>query len=92
MSDNIISWSEWEETYKPKQEVMLDFYEDIGFGVDVPSSHYIWTVVDNNPNSVYLDVLPGVRIFNRLGFFTTTIPWEDENMVVSNDPSYREMV
>ena len=87
--DNIISWSEWEEKYKPTTDVMYDFYEDIVHAV--PSPNRLWTVVDNNPNSVYLDVLPGHRLFNRLGWFVTKVPWEDKDkdMVVSNDPSYK---
>ena len=88
MSDNIIGWSEWEEKYKPTTETMFDFYSDISDVV--PSVNHVWTVVDNNPNSVYLDVLPGHRLFNRLGFFVTTVPWKDKDMVVSNDPSYKE--
>ena len=87
IEDNIISWSKWEETYKPQQDTMIDFVDDLIKQSSSP--HHIWTVVDNNPNSVYLDVIPGYRLFNRLGFFTTEIPWEDKDMVVSNDPSYR---
>jgi len=82
----VISWKEWEETYKPQQEVMIDFPDDVP---DV-APQTIWTVVDNNPNSVYLDILPGWRLFNRLGFFTTELSWHDKDMVVSNDPSYKE--
>ena len=89
--DNIISWNDWEEKFKPTTEVMLDFYSDTVS--TAPSSYHIWTVVDNNPNSVYLDIIPGHRLFNRLGFYVTEIPWDpskDEGMVVSNDPSYKE--
>jgi len=81
----VISWREWEEQYKPQQDTMLDFPSEI----DVVDPYHIWTVVDNNPNSHYLDVIPGLRVFNRLGFFTTEIPWSDEELIVSNDPSYR---
>ena len=89
MSDSIISWSDWEEKYKPTTDVMYDLCEDIVHAV--PSPNRLWTVVDNNPNSVYLDVLPGHRLFNRLGWFVTEVPWEDKDkdMVVSNDPSYK---
>jgi hypothetical protein len=89
MTDSLISWGEWEEKYKPTTDVMYDFYEDIGVGVDSPSPYHIWTVVDNNPNSRYLDVIPGHRVFNRLGFYVTEVPWRDDKMVVSNDPSYK---
>ena len=85
MTDKVISWSEWEETYKPTTYTMFDFQNQIQ---DLPSGYHLWTVVDNNPNSVYLDILPGNRIVNRLGFFVTRIPWTDKDMVVSNDPSY----
>lgn len=87
MEDNLISWKQWEETYKPVNDTMFDFVDEV---IEVSQSpHHIWTVVDNNPNSVYLDVIPGYRLFNRLGFFVTEVPWTDKDMVVSNDPSYR---
>jgi hypothetical protein len=86
MTAPLISWKEWEETYKPINDTMFDFVDEV---IEVSKSPYhIWTVVDNNPNSVYLDVLPGYRLFNRIGFYVTEIPWEDTDMVVSNDPSY----
>jgi len=87
MSDSIISWGEWEEKYKPTTDVMIDIYQKIGNSL--PSPYHLWTVVDNNPNSRYLDILPGHRVFNRLGWYVTEVPWEDDKMLVSNDPSYK---
>ena len=86
MTDKVISWSEWEVKYKPQQETMIDFVDELLEKSDSP--YHIWTVVDNNPNSVYLDIVPGYHIFNRLGFFTTEVPWTDKELTVSNDPSY----
>jgi len=84
--NNIISWSKWEKDYKPINDTMFDFVNE---ALEVSSGPYhIWTVVDNNPNSVYLDILPGYRVFNRLGYFVTEQPWADDEMVVSNDKSY----
>jgi len=89
MSQNkVISWSEWESTYKPQQQDIVDFIDELLEKSDSP--YHIWTVVDNNPNSVYLDIVPGYHIFNRLGFFTTEVPWSDKELTVSNDPSYQE--
>ena len=90
VKDSIISWSQWEETYKPINQDMLDFSSEAQelAGEAEESFKNIWTVVDNNPNSVYLDILPGYRMFNRLGYFVTAEKWEDVDMVVSNDPSY----
>ena len=87
MTAPLISWKEWEDTYKPINDTMFDFIDEV---LEVSKSpHHIWTVVDNNPNSVYLDVLAGYHLFNRIGFYVTEIPWEDKDMVVSNDPSYK---
>ena len=90
VKDSIISWSQWEETYKPINQDMLDFSSEAQelAGDTEESVKHVWTVVDNNPNSVYLDILPGYRMFNRLGYFVTAEKWEDIDMVVSNDPSY----
>ena len=88
MTAPLISWKEWEDTYKPINDTMFDFYDEVK---DIlPSPRHLWTVVDNNPNSVYLDIIPGHRLFNRLGFFVTKYPWTDDEMTVSNDPSYKE--
>ena len=86
MTAPLISWKEWEDTYKPINDTMFDFVDEV---IEVSKSPYhIWTVVDNNPNSVYLDILPGYRVFNRMGYFVTAEKWEDVDMVVSNDKSY----
>jgi hypothetical protein len=91
MSDNIIKYVEWEENYRPINIDMIDFLDDaieLAGGSTPENIKHIWTVVDNNPNSVYLDVLPGIRVFNRLGFHVTAEKWDDVDMVVSNDKSY----
>lgn len=85
--DKVISWKEWEKTYRPTTDNMIDFYDEIRD--TLPSPYQLWTVVDNNPNSVYLDIIPGHRVFNRLGFFVTEEKWTDEELTVSNDPSYK---
>lgn len=86
MTSPVISWSDWEEKYKPTTEHMIDFWSDVSYD----SPYQVWTVVDNNPNSVYLDIIPGHRLFNRLGFYVTEKPWTDDELTVSNDPSYKE--
>lgn len=97
--DNIISWSEWEEKYVPIPNPLSDGFNgniwDCFFDQDVSSveamansGYHVWTVVDNNPNSVYLDIIPGYRMFNRMGWFVTEKSWADKDMVVSNDKSY----
>jgi hypothetical protein len=89
-TNGIISWEQWEEHYKPLNQDMLDYVNDAQdlAGESEESFKHVWTVVDNNPNSVYLDILPGYRVFNRMGYFVTAEKWEDVDMVVSNDKSY----
>ncbi len=98
MIDSLISWNEWEETYKPITNVhsrdqwprMFETFEpDIDI-VKEADPNTVWTLVDNNPNSIYLDIVPGVHWANRMGYFITEKPWEDKDMTVSNDPSYKE--
>jgi hypothetical protein len=96
MTDGVISWKEWEEKYIPVDVTCTPLenswdcmFEDINkVHQTARSPYYVWTLVDNNPNSVYLDVIPGYRVFNRMGYFVTQKPWTDENLVVSNDKSY----
>jgi hypothetical protein len=84
MENNIISYKEWEEKYKPVNDVMFDFYKEAD--EILPSINHLWTAVDNNPNSVYLDILPGRRVVNSLGYYVTEVPWTDVELLVSDDP------
>lgn len=96
--DNIISWKQWEEKYLPITNMhsrdtwprMFETFEPDIDEVKSADSYHVWTLVDNNPNSVYLDIVPGHRWANRMGYFITEKPWEDVDMVVSNDPSYKK--
>ena len=92
-----ISWREWERTYQPLQNPdnedtgfwgkMFETYgEDESYVMSEPNKH-VWTLVDHNPNSVYLDLIPGYHLVDRLGYFISNVPWEDEELVVTNDPS-----
>ncbi len=97
MTDTLIGWTEWEEKYNPITNVhsrdqwprMFETFEPDLDEVNSAEVFHVWTLVDNNPNSIYLDILPGFRLVNRMGYFITEKPWEDIDMVVSNDPSYQ---
>jgi hypothetical protein len=99
-TNGIISWDAWEQHYKPigvdpeispLSFIIEDVYEAIELaGKSEEAVKHVWTVVDNNPGGYYLDVLPGYRVFNRMGYFVTAEKWEDVDLVVSNDPSYHE--
>ena len=92
-----ISWREWEKTYQPIQNPhsrdpgfwgkMFETFEPDIDEVQKANPNRIWTMVDHNPNSVYLDLIPGYHLFNRMGYFVTELPWEDKELVVTNDPN-----
>lgn len=96
-----ISWKEWQDTYKPIPNpndsdtgFWGNMFETFGQDLDymkenVKDNRHIWTIVDNNPNSVYLDLESGIHWFNRMGYFVTEVPWT-EDVLVTNDPSNKE--
>jgi len=57
-------------------------------GIPKEVGHF-WTLMDNNSNSVYLDIVTGTRWINRMGYFMTEVPWTDD-VIVSEDPEYNE--
>lgn len=65
MAKRIMDREEWEEKYKPTTDVMIGSYEEIAD--TVPSPNHVWTVVDNNPKSNYLDLVPGLKLTNNHG-------------------------
>jgi len=93
-----MSWKEWEDRFKPISNPLNpdpDFWGSMfeTFGEELEQvklypPNRIWTLVDNNPNSIYLDVVSGFHLFNRLGYFVTEVPWAEDTLV-SNDPEYQ---
>jgi hypothetical protein len=86
----MITWEEWEATYQPtpnpdspEQEVFWQaFYDDLG---DIPEGtprNRIWTMIDGSGR--YTELVSGVYIINRLGYFITDVPWT-EDVYVTND-------
>lgn len=94
----IITWEEWEKIYNPIQNpgrsdqglwgCMFETQgDDVRYLHDKEYHENVyWTLVDNNPNSGYLDLMPGVHAVNRLGFFITQNRWTNKRLVVTNDP------
>ncbi len=96
--NSVISWEEWESTYKPIRNprsnesgiwgCMFETYgDDIRYLHDGEFDNNVyWTMVDNDPNSSYLELIPGAHMANRLGYFITQNSWSNENLTVSNNP------
>jgi hypothetical protein len=79
----MITWDEWEATYKPTTEFQYEDLFDIDGNVD---QHYIWTVVDGD--GIYMNIVSGIHFVNRLGYFVTEVPWEDDVFVTNDKRMY----
>jgi hypothetical protein len=90
--DKIISWNEWEDTYKPIRNPFNpdpDFWGNMfeTFGeeyelVKAYPNNQVWTMIDGE--GIYLNITSGLHWVNRLGYFVTELPWEGE-VFVTND-------
>lgn len=78
----MITWDEWEATYKPTTDFEYGDLSEIDGDVD---QHHIWTVVDGD--GIYMNIVSGIHIINRLGYFVTEVPWEDD-VFVSNQKEF----
>lgn len=88
-----MTWSQWEQKYKPirnpnnvgtglSEHMFETFGEDLEYlkSAGIPNGYY-WTLVDGG--GVYLDIVSGVHWVDRLGYFITEYPWE-EDVYVTN--------
>lgn len=79
----ILGWSAWADKYKPipnhlskHNELMFETYgEDIEY-LKTVDGKYVWTWVDGDLSSF---LVAGYAYVNRLGYYVTELPWEDEN-------------
>jgi hypothetical protein len=74
----MITWDEWENTYKPINTEAYDNQGDIPAGVPFDR---IWTMVDGD--GIYANLITGYRWVNRLGYFVTEVPWTEEIFVTN---------
>ena len=77
-----ITYDEWFDKYKPRlnehgEALMYETYSPyIDPILDIPEN-YIWTWVDGGDYSGYS---AGFHKVNRMGYFVTEVPWEDEDV------------
>jgi len=93
----MITWEEWEATYQPtpnpdsqETEVFWQAYYDNLRDIPKGIPHErIWTLIDGNGR--YTNLVCGIHIVNRLGYFVTNLPWT-EDVFVTNDKEVYEGV
>lgn len=83
----MITWDEWEDTYKPTplkddNGYWASFFDNVrDIPKDIPHER-IWTMIDGS--GIYTEIVSGIRLINRLGYFVTDVPWT-EDIYVTND-------
>jgi hypothetical protein len=82
----ILGWDTWAEKYrpikntiKPTNELMFETYgEEVEF-VQAQDPRYVWTSVQGDMSDL---IVAGYAYVNRLSYYITEVPWEDENQYV----------
>ena len=84
MSNQIfLTWSEFVQQFRPVPNKFFEdpgelMYETYGEEFDYVSGYEpnkVWTYIDHDTGSL---VVEGLQKTNRVGYFITEIPWEDE--------------
>lgn len=81
-----MKYEEWLENYKPIQNTLVKgapydglMFETFGKEAEflqTQQAKNIWTLIDTEGNKEV--ILAGVWRFNRLGYFVTEVPWEND--------------
>ena len=85
-----IKYEDWVEQYKPIKNnlnknasmdgCMFETYDDELTRVFETDSKLVWTWITGENEEDW--ILPGKHLINRMGYFITEKPWEDENLEV----------
>jgi hypothetical protein len=82
----ILGWDAWAEKYKPiknkfskHDETMFETYGDEVEFVQAQDPRYVWTNVQGDMSDI---IVAGYAYVNRLCYYITEIPWEDEDEYV----------
>jgi len=77
-------WSAWEDKFKPiknhfredPDEQMFETYGDEFDFVQKADNRHIWTWIEGDMSDL---IVAGYHYVNRLGYYITEIPWENED-------------
>jgi hypothetical protein len=73
----IITESEWDTQYEPINQSPIDTDAPL---IKATDPHHVWTQCESgsdDPDTVYT----GIRRVNRVGFWITLKPWQDDRQV-----------
>ena len=77
----ILGYSAWADKYKPKfnqfktDELMFETYDEEVKYVQSVDPKYVWTYVTGDECDL---LVAGYAYVNRLGYYITEVPWENE--------------
>ena len=84
--EEIQGWSAWADKYKPKsnhlskyEETMYETYGEEYEYIKSLDPRYVWTSVSGDMCDL---LVAGVAYVNRLAYYVTEVPWEDEDTTV----------
>jgi len=77
-------WDKWAEKFKPihnhfSNDPDQDMFETYGEEVDYVTkadNKYVWTWIQGDMSDL---IVAGYHYVNRLGYYITEVPWEDED-------------
>lgn len=89
--DNVLTWQQWEEIYKPIPNPSDTSGDTISFdteGKDLEEvskypENQIWTGKDGG--GIYTEIISGMHLTDRLEYYITQVPW-DRDLCVTNNP------
>lgn len=88
--DNInLSFDEFDEQYEiednpfdeDSQMLTLEDDDEEEY-LDSKDENHIWTVIYDDDETY---IVPGIRVVNKVGFYITNKPWQNPNIIVSED-------
>lgn len=84
-----LSYDEWESTYKPRKNpvdpdasydgCMFETYGSELEFIRTINPNHVWTLGDGDDGGMY--IWNGYSIINRIGYFITAIPFEDDTTI-----------
>lgn len=86
-------YEEWWDKYKPIKNHIDDnscfdhyafetYGEEVNYIINKIDTKCIWTLIEADGEWY---IIPGYHLVNRLLYFYTEIPWEDENLEIKID-------
>lgn len=84
-----LTYDQWFEQYKPQLNHIMPsednyiyetYSDELNYILKLKDTKNIWTLIESDYNDQW--IIPGIHIVNRMGYFVTENPWENENIEI----------